>query len=188
MILTEKYQVITSLPVNTKNLKRAFVSLSVTLVLCVLGVIISRIFWEHYTHWVYSIKYGTNIEVGWPATLNGWSWWMGIAIIIVMPFMYFMQDWRNPSLAVTTEGLFINQQMIRNTLIPFSNIESVANAGDGYQITFKDPMAVVKQQVFLFKPFVKSNLTRQNFIIGKTHTKGDIERFMEQLKEKVKIA
>jgi hypothetical protein len=97
--------------------------------------------------------------------------------------LFFMQDWKNPSLAISTEGLFINQQMIRNTMVPFSNIATISLAGTGYQIKFKDPLALVKQQVFLFKPFVKYNLTKDNFFINKTHTQGDIESFMALLKQ-----
>lgn len=187
MNIYEKYQVIAALPTNSKNIKKAFISLFIVLLLCVGGIILSNIFWDRYTEWVYSFKLHRNIEVGWPATLNGWSWWMGIAIIIVLPFMYFMQDFKNPAIAITGQGLFLNQQMIRNTIVPFANIALIENTQFGYKILFKNPLELAKSQVFLFRPFVKYNLTKNNFYIYKTHTGGDIDAFMVQLKSKMGI-
>jgi hypothetical protein len=184
MSLKEKYHVIAELPANSKIRKIGFINLSIVLVLCVIGVIVSNIFWDDYTELAYSFRYQRNITVGWPATLSGWSWWMGIAIIMMLPFMYFMQDWKNPALALTEEGLFINQQMIRNTLVPYKKIDVIKKVDKGYRMKFTEPMEIVKQQVFLFKPFVKYNITHDNFFIYKTHTAGDIDAFMEQLKTK----
>ncbi len=184
MTLKEKYHVITELPANSKIRKKGFISLSIVLVLCVMGIIISNIFWDDYTELMYSLRHQRNITVGWPATLSGWSWLMAIAIILMLPFMFFMQDWKNPALALTEEGLFINQQMIRNTLVAYEKIDAIKKVDKGYRLKFSEPMEVVKQQVFLFKPFVKYNITKDNFFISKTHNAGDIDDFMEQLKAK----
>lgn len=181
MKLSEKYKVITDLPGNSKIRKKGFIGLSLVFVLCVIGVIVSNIFWDDYTELMYSIRHQRNITVGWPATLSGWSWFMGIAILLMLPFMFFMQDWKNPALALTDEGLFINQQMIRNTLVPYAKIDVIKKTDKGFRIKFTSPMEIVKQQVFLFKPFVKYNITKDNFFIYKTHTAGNIDLFMEQL-------
>src|SRR5687768_7993960 len=90
---------------GSKKAKLAFLSLTAVLVLCVLGYIVSGIFWDEYTYAAYSLRYRVNVVAGWPASLQGWSLWLGIAIIVIMPVMYFMQDWKNPSLGLTNEGL-----------------------------------------------------------------------------------
>lgn len=168
-----------------KKLKLAFLSLTATLILCVCGYFVAEIFWDEYTYQAYSLRYATTVTAGWPASLQGWSIWLGVAIIIVMPMMYFMQDWKNPSLGITDEGLFINQQMIRNQLVPFSNIASAEKSEKGYRIKFKDNSAVFGKAGF-FKPFVKYNLENDNFFISEIHSGGSVAPFFEELNRKIK--
>jgi hypothetical protein len=173
------------LPINSNRSKLAFFSLMITLVLCIAGIIISRYFWEGNTSVMYSLKYQTNVEVGWPVTLNTWSWWLGIAIIICAPFLYYMQDWKNPSLAMTADTLFINQQLIRNTYVPIKNIKSIIKNGNDYTIQFTHPEEIVAQQIFLFKPFVKSNLAQNNVAFSSMYTAGNLDEFMQILQTKL---
>lgn len=79
----------------------------VFIILCGVGYFVSTIFWDDYTYQAYSIRYGTNVTKGWPASLQGWSMWLGIGFVVFLPFIFFMQDWRNPSLGITADGLFI---------------------------------------------------------------------------------
>jgi hypothetical protein len=145
-------------------------------------------FYDEYTE-VVTMLNGRERTVGWPATVGTWSLWLGVAIVICLPMMIFMQDWRNPSLGLTKEGLFINQQMIRNTLVPFDKIASINPSGTGekpvYEILFNDNAYVVGKQIFLFRPFVKSNLTNGNFHISQIHTAGDIPAFFEEVKKRM---
>lgn len=149
------------------------------LALCVLGYIISMIFWDDYTYPAFSLRYRTNVTAGWPASLSGWSLWLGIAIIVVLPMIYFMQDWKNPSLGITAEGLFINQQMMRNVTVPFSNIEKVEKQEHGYKVTFRDNKPVYARAGF-FKPFVKSNLQSGGFAPVE-ELSPELDRFFEEL-------
>lgn len=174
------------LPGNKKSLKVALIGLTVTLILCIIGIVVSRIFWDEYTYTAYSLRANTNVVSGWPAKLSSWSWWLGGATILVMPMIYFMQDLRNPSIGLMTEGLFINQQLMRNTTIKFENIKQVEKKDDSYMIHIIDPKPVVKQAFFIFKPFVKSNLQSGMIDISSMYTKGNIEEFMNALKEHLK--
>lgn len=183
--MSAKYQFIQQLPGNTKNLKRAFISMVLFVVLCGVAYVVSNIFWDQYTYQAYSIKYGTNVTKGWPAFLQGWSLWLGIGFIVFLPFLFFMQDFKNPALGIMNDSLFINQQMMRNTIIPFSNIGGVSKEASGYRIQFKDSTQVVKQQIFLFKPFVSSNLKSGNFVISNTHTAGNLDDFFVELNAKL---
>jgi hypothetical protein len=183
--MSENYQFTEQLAGNSKRLKLAFLSLTIFVILCIGGIILSKIFWDDYTHVAYSLKYQTNVVVGWPAFVSGWAWWFVVGTLLMMPFIYFMQDWKNPSLALTSRELFINQQLIRNSFIPFSNIKGVTKEGDSYTITFVDSKQVVDQQVFLFKPFVKHNLENNNFFITSMYSVGDIDGFMKSLETKI---
>jgi hypothetical protein len=174
-----------SLPAS-KKLKWAFLSLSVVLLLCIGGYFLSEIFWDDYTYRAYSIRYGTEVTAGWPASLQGWSIWMGVAVIIVIPMMYFFQDWKNPQLGIMTEGLFINQQMIRNVTVPYSNIREIVKKDSQYEILFQDNAAVYSQVGFFFRPFVKYNLENGNFFIDDVHNGGDVSKFMEELSKKIR--
>lgn len=167
-----------------KKAKAAFVSLTVTLGLCVAGYAIAEFFWDTYTYQAYSLRYGTQVTAGWPASLQGWSLWLGIAILLAMPMMYFMQDWKNPSLALAPEGLFINQQMIRNQLIPFASISGIEKTENGYRILFKDP-ALIYNKTGFYKPFVKSNLKNGTFFISEIHSSGDLEAFFAELTKRI---
>lgn len=191
--MSKKLEFTHQLPNNTKRLKLALINLVAMVLLCAAGMVVGEMFWDEYTYPVKSLRTGTVYTGGWPATLFNWSLWLGVAGIIALPMMYFMQDFKNPSLALTSDSLFINQQLIRNTLVPYSNIERIIRdevpggfaKGAGYKIIFKDSSQVVKQQVFLFKPFVKSNLKMGNFFISEIHTGGNVLDFMEELKKKI---
>lgn len=191
--MAKQYQFIHQLPNNTKRLKLAFGSLTLMILLCIGGMVLGEVFWDEYTYPARSLRTGVTYTGGWPATLFNWSLWLGVAGIICLPMMYFMQDFKNPSLAITPEGLFINQQLMRNTLVPYTNIKLIAmdsvplnfSKKAGYRILFKDNSMIVKQQVFLFKPFVKSNLTMGNFIISDIHSTGNMKEFMEELKKRI---
>jgi hypothetical protein len=183
--MSDKYEFTHQLPANSGRLIRAVFGIITLIIICAVGIILSNIFWDDYTEQAYSIKLQRNVTVGWPATVSGWGWWLGIGAIVISPMMFFMQDFKNPSLALTLDGLFINQQLIRNTFVPFANVDKVVKDGKGYRIFFKDNKQIIQQQVFLFKPFVKSNLSMGNFIISKMHSKGNIDEFMVELKKHI---
>jgi hypothetical protein len=179
--MAKKQEFLHELPINSKRLKIAFVSMVVFILLCGVGYVVSTIFWDDYTYQAYSIRYSTQVTKGWPASLQGWSLWLGIGLVVFLPFIFFMQDWRNPSLAFTKDALFLNQQLVRNTWVPFTNIEKLVPAQDGFVIWFRETDALIKQQIFLFKPFVKSNLQSKNFTISSTYTAGNLLEFCELL-------
>lgn len=170
---------------NSSRAKYAFISLVITFVLCILAMWLSKHFWDGHTTWVYSLKYQRNIEVGWPVTLFNWSILLAASIVLLLPFMYFMQDWKNPAIAMTTDALFINQQLMRNTLIPFTSIKSVLKEKETYVIEIKNADEIIQQQIFLFKPFVKSNLANHKIYFGSMYNKGDMEKFFAILDAKI---
>lgn len=183
--MNTNYTFTREIPHNSQKAKYAFISLFCTLILCIAGVILSKYFWEGHTSWVYSLKYQRNIEVGWPVTLHTWSLWLGIAIIVFAPMIYFMQDWKNPSLALHADGLFINQQGMRNTFIPYKNIKALVKEGSSFNILLLNSAEIVQQQVFFFKPFIKSNLAQNTINISEIYSNGNLDEFMSELEKKI---
>lgn len=184
--MTNKLVFNNELPINSKKLKVAFFSMVGFIVLCGIGYMLSFVFWDQFTYPCYSIKYQVNTTCGWPAKLQGWSLWLGVGFIVFLPFIFFMQDWKKPSLALTDDGLFINQQLMRNTLIPYANIEKLIKDEDGFTIHIKDPNPIIAQQIFIFKPFVKSNLQNKIIDISSTYTSGNLHAFYDVLQSKLK--
>jgi len=170
---------------NSAKAKYAFISLVITFVLCILAMWLSKHFWEGNTTMMYSLKYQRNVEVGWPVTVFNWSVLLAFGIIVLLPFMYYMQDWRNPAIATTTNTLFINQQLMRNTLIPFTSIKSVLKENETYVIEVKNADEIIQQQIFLFKPFVKSNLANHKIYFDSMYNDGDMNQFFEVLKTRI---
>ena len=166
-------------------MKWAFLSLVITLLLCIVGIFVSKHFWAGNTSWVYSYKYQHNMEVGWPVTLHSWSMWLGISIILILPFLYFMQDWKNPALALTTDYLFVNQQLLRNVIIPFKNIASVSLVNNGFELKIHNQQEILKQINILFKPFVKSNLANNTISFDNIHTGGDLQKIYNEILIKI---
>lgn len=173
------------LPINSSKAKKAFFGMLILIILCIGAYILSQIFWDQFTEMRYSIRSRRNVMVGWPVTVQNWSIYIAIGTLVTLPFLYFMQDWKNPSLAMTNSELFINQQMMRNKLIPFSNIEKAEKTSNGYKLHFKDVKAVIAMQKGISKPFVKYNLENDNFYISDTHTAGDVDAFFEELSKRI---
>ncbi|MCE3228607.1 MAG: hypothetical protein K0S32_3158 [Bacteroidetes bacterium] len=174
---------IQSVPLNKNKLRMAVIFMLLVIISCAVGVVLSRLYWNEYTHEVYSLKHGRNITTGWPATVYGWGLFIGIAFALILPLLFFMQDWKNPSLAITQEGLFINQQMIKNVIVPFSNIREIENKETGYHIYFKDN-EVVCSQSGAFKALVRQNLKQNGLAINEDSTP-ELDRFFSELGKRV---
>ena len=179
------YQFINEIPNNSKRLKLAFFSMLTFSILCFLGVALALAFWDDYTYIVYSLKHQRNIEAGWPAFIYGWGLWLGIGTLLFVPLLFSMQDFKNPSLAMTNDSLFINQQMIKNVLVPFNEISKIEKSSKGYKIVYKDNNSVLSRMKGISKAFAKSNLENDNFYISTTHSSGDIDGFMAELEKKL---
>lgn len=177
---------IAELPSNAPRARKSFITVIILIVLCGLGIFIGKFFWHDYTYYLYTRNGNLPVISGWPVVLYSWSCIFGVCLSLVLPFMYFMQDWKKPALALNANELFINQQMIKNTFVPYSNIQEVLPSLDGYIIKFKEVQSIIAQQHFLFKPLLKSNLGRHQLYISKLYTAGDLSSFMQQLSSKIK--
>lgn len=181
----DQHNFLEQIPINAKRLRRGMLNLLIICIPCLIGILISKYFWEGHTYMVYSRRAGAYVRQGWPVIVNSWSWIIGVACIVGYAFIHFMQDWRNPALAITSRELFINQQFVRNTFVPFSNIKKIDKLGKDYHIRFIDNIEIIKQQFFLFRPIIKSNFKQDQFFISNTFNAGDIDAFMKVLETKI---
>jgi len=174
------------LPSNTPRARKSFITVILLIVLCGLGICIGKYFWHDYTYYLYTREGNLPVISGWPVVLYSWSCIFGVCLSLILPFMYFMQDWKKPALALNATELFINQQMIKNTFVPYTNIQEVRPSLDGYLIKFKEVEPIISQQFFMFKPLLKSNLASRQLYVNKLYTAGDLPSFMQQLSSKIK--
>jgi hypothetical protein len=115
---------------------------------------------------------------------------LGFAVFFFSISLFVFQTrLKKPALAVTNEGLFINQQLFRNALIPWSEIERVELRGHIsnpiMRVFFKDASAVLKGQFFILKSIANATLkSNPSMGISKHETIGDLVSMFDFMKEK----
>jgi len=179
---------------NRKNIDKGLRNMIVISLICGIPAVISRLLFWGYTHkamvtsWRYRhISYIT--DVGWPATVYAWGGFFAIAFALFYVYLRFKTDLKNPSFGVTNDGIFINQQMLRNAFVPWSNIQKAELLGPAespfMRLTFKDHKALVKGQPFLLKSIAKTNFKNNPVLsITKGETVGDIGKMYRMINEK----
>jgi hypothetical protein len=177
---------------NIPRLNKGVRNLAIIVGICAVGIIISLIFYDQYTEDAILVTHGVESEtkIGWPATLYGYSVFFFLTFIIFIIYIKFKQDLKKPAFGITNQGVFINQQILRNAFVPWNNIESVESRGlvesPTVRIKFKDIDALLKGQFFILKSIAKANLKTNNSIgISKDECVGDLKKMYELIKERV---
>jgi hypothetical protein len=185
-----KYQFI-QVAQHTNKIKIGIRNLVLLILFCILTMIVSRFFYEGRVHEaiVYTRGMKLNAEVGWPASIYAAASWGLIGFSLGLLYLFFKQDLKKPALAVTNEGLFINQQLFRNGFIPWSQIECVELRGHisspVMRVFFKDVSAVLKGQFFILKSIANATLKLNPSIgISKDEVIGDLVSMFDFIKEK----
>lgn len=150
---------------------------------------IARLFYPRYTAVYMYVKSREEVTLGWPASLFGIATFMLIAFGLFLMYHLLRQDLKKPALGVTNQVLFLNQQILKNALIPWDNIEKAELRGHisdpVLRIFFKDIDAVLKSQFFILKSIAKSSLkTNQSIGITKKEANGDLINIFKLIGEK----
>lgn len=161
--------------------------------ICTILALVSRAFYGKYTqNAIVTNRYGISYEteIGWPALVFGWTAFFAIAFGLMLLLLRFGQDMRKPAFATTNQGIYINQQMIRNLFVPWNNIKSIELKGQEdnpiIRIKFKDIDALLKNQFFIYKALSKSHLKNViSFRISKDESIGDLKKIYEFIKDRV---
>lgn len=179
---------------NRKNIDKGLRNMIIISLICGIPAVISRLFFWGYTRkalvtsWRYrDISYIT--DVGWPATVYAWGGFFAIVFALFYVYLRFKIDLKQPSFGVTNDGIFINQQALRNAFVPWSNIQKAEllgpEASPFMRLTFKDYAALVKGQPFLLKSIAKAGFKNNPVLsITKGETVGDIRKLYEIINEK----
>lgn len=186
----ENFNFIAQAQHNSARLQKSTRNLLIIILICVVGIIISQIFYDQYTTDAVYLRTGMQTKAGWPATLFSISSWGLIAFTLFFAFLKMAQDATKPAFGITKDGVFINQQMIRNAFVPWNNIESTTLIGSGedsiIRLKFKDIDSLLKGQFFLFKSISKASLnTNPSFSISKDNCTGDFKKMYELIQEKI---
>ncbi|GAA4045441.1 STM3941 family protein [Flavobacterium chungnamense] len=176
---------------HAPRIKKIIRNLVLLTLVSILVIIVSRFFYEGRVHEAIVYRRGMrlNVEVGWPANINAIASWGLLFFSLAFLYLFFRQDLKKPALAVTNEGLFINQQLFRNAFIPWSEIERVELRGHIsnpiMRLFFKDTNAVLKGQVFILKSIANATLkSNPSMGISKDETIGDLVSMFDFMKEK----
>lgn len=176
---------------TAKHNKRLFKSIRNFLVIAIvsaLAMIIADQFYEHFTQEYVVVKSGYHVKRGWPAEVFWTAAFICFASTLFYLYMRYKQDLKKPSLGVTNEGLYINQQILRNAFVPWDNIESVELKGHVsspvLRVFFKDYDALVKGQPAFLKSVAKKMLLPKPSIgFTKDETAGDLIKFYDFIEQ-----
>lgn len=178
---------------NTKKHKKNLRNILILLGLCLIGILISSLFYNEYTREVtaVSLKRGVyKTTIGWPVNVLTISFWGAVAFLLFYLLLKFSHDSSKPAFALTEDGVFINQQMIRNAFSPWANIKSVELAGSETEpilrLKFNDLKSLLKGQFFLYKSIMKPSLNSSyGLAISKNNCNGDLKKMYAIIQEKI---
>lgn len=177
---------------NRERQNKSLRNMMVLTLICAIPAAISRLFfWDHTREAMVRVKgMWVQTEVGWPASVFGYGSFFAIAFALFYIYIRFKHDLKQPSFGVTADGIFINQQMLRNAFVPWSNIQKAELLGPPespfMRLTFKDYNALIKGQPFMLKSIAKANFKSIPVLsITKSETIGDIRKMYDIIHDKI---
>lgn len=176
---------------HSNNLKKGVRNLLIIIAVSIIIMIVAKMFYAGYVHEeiVYSRGKKFKTEIGWPSILYSIASWGIVIFPVFLIYAIFKQDMKQVAFGVTNEGLFINQQILRNTFVPWNNIEKVELRGHSsnptIRVFFKDINVLLKSQFFILKSIAKANLnSNPNIGISKNEAVGDLIKIFDIIQEK----
>lgn len=144
---------------NSSKMTMVNISLASVCIISIIGIVLANMFWDDYMTVMQTLD-GRTRNVGWPSTVQSWA----IGFLVFTPpawaMMFFGQDRKQPALAANKEGLFINQQLVKATFVPWKQIKEVTATQTEMTVEFGYPDQVINAQKFPYKPFVKANVSQ----------------------------
>ena len=144
---------------SKSKLRMVSISLGTICVLSIIGIILANIFWDDYMTTMQTLD-GRIRNVGWPSTVQSWAIGFLVLTPLTWAMMFFGQDRKQPALGANRDGLFINQQLVKATYVPWSEISEIVSTDNEMTVTFAHPDRIINAQRFPYKPFVKANVTQ----------------------------
>ncbi|WP_395045633.1 hypothetical protein [Flavobacterium sp.] len=175
---------------NFPRLYKGIKNLSIIIGICFVLMIVSRLFYGTFTSSYVSYKTGKLSTFGWPTIVFEYSFLFLLFFIVFLILARFSQDLRNPAFGITNQGVFINQQSLRNAFVPWNNIDTIELKGyyDNpiIRLKFKDIDTLHKGQFFVYKALSKAQIKNTpSFAISKNECVGDLKKMYEFIKERI---
>lgn len=179
----EQYEV--ELWPNTKKMRMIFTVFGICLGVATVVFILSWIMWDSHTYEVRNVMTGVVSRSGWP--VSGFYWGGGFAILgaLAMLIMKLNTGSNQPSAAINAKGLFINQQLFKNTFVTWEEIGEMKvreqNDEKELLIKFKDTESIIKRQSGIAKPLLRQTYVKDQSYLGISNdfSQGDIDRMIE---------
>lgn len=174
---------------DSNKIKKILISIAIITAVAGLMCLIGKIYWNDYVTTEVTIR-GKIKYVGWPAKTYYYGMYIGIAGIISFIIVKLTQDTKHPSLALTKEGVFINQQMIKETLVKWDNINAIKfkedDSSKSIEIYFNDPDKIIALQSSAKRAFLKENLKdNKPLVCTNKFSIGDLKVFYEEAKKRI---
>ncbi|MDO8999242.1 MAG: hypothetical protein Q7W45_05720 [Bacteroidota bacterium] len=141
--------------------KGGLITLTVFLLIFIGVFIFFYINYDSYSETVFSVRKQRNIERGLAPSIIGWG-------IFVIPFTLFgifalsmTRNFKQISCGIAEKEILFNTSMIKETIIPISNINEVKESEHIIEITLKDYSKLIQDQFFLFRGIVKKKYVKK---------------------------
>lgn len=173
---------------NRALYKKAVITMIIAGIACWVGVVLATMYWDEYTY-TYTTLRGAERLGGWPTLVFSWGILLGIALPAMLVLMaLLMRDKQNPALALNREGIFINQQMIKATMVKWDDIAHIERGSQfgmaSLAIHLKYPEAVIEAQRPVKKPFLKETLKDGKPLHCQTRNMlGDVDAFLAKAQQ-----
>jgi len=178
------------------SFKGGLITLSIVTIIGIALFIWSSINYEEYSELTQSLKTGRVDRKGIAPTIYGWTMFGVPLFIIGILFMLLSKNFKIEGLIIDDNGVLLNREGIRNTLIPFNNIKEtevyinsdpeVENKTPELLIKMKDPGLIAKNQFFPFSILAKKKYVdkeepiRISAIDLKEYDINEINRFIQE--------
>lgn len=174
---------------HSGQIAKATRNLLIAMGVLVLAMIVSSFFYETHTDVYRYVKTNELTRRGWPASVLQYSVFFFCAFAFFLFYIRKKQDLSKPALGLAHDGMFINQQTLKNAFVPWHEIEKAELRGHVsdpvLRVFFKDADALLKKQPFLFRSISKTSLKDDASLgISSQECTGDLVGFFDFIKSK----
>ncbi|WP_412476418.1 hypothetical protein [Flavobacterium sp. TBRC 19031] len=174
---------------DSNKIKKILISIALITAVAWIMCLIGKFYWNDYVTTEVTFR-GKIKYVGWPAKAYYYGMYIGIAGVLSFIIVKLTQDTKHPCLALNKEGVYINQQMIKETLVKWDNINALEFKEEAslrsMAIYFNDPDKIIALQSSAKRAFLKENLKdNKPLVCNNKFTIGDLKLFYEEAKKKL---
>ena len=150
---------------NKQKYNRIYITFGVLIALSAIGVIWAYFNWDDYSTTTENILTGRVRERGWAPTIFGWGLGLIGCLLFVFLIMWRTLDFKNPSVAISNEGVLLNKEFFKNNFVQWDDFSSIKksskNETETIELQFKSPEEIVNRQSGMGKAFLKQSYIKE---------------------------